>query len=71
MRYHSLVVDRKTLPSDLQITAWTVDDGHGEEIMGLQHQELPIFGVQFHPESVGTPTGRRIVQNFLEHANSG
>ena len=71
MRYHSLVVDRTTLPSDLQITAWTVDDGSGEEIMGVQHQELPIYGVQFHPESVGTPLGQDIVRNFLELAKLG
>jgi anthranilate synthase component 2 len=65
MRYHSLVLDRAGLPSDLQITAWTVDENF-EEIMGVQHQELPIYGVQFHPESVGTPLGPQIVKNFLD-----
>ena len=66
MRYHSLVVDRSSVPPDLQITAWTLEDDHGEEIMGLQHKTLPIYGVQFHPESVGTPVGHQIVQTFLE-----
>ncbi len=66
MRYHSLVVDRSSMPPDLQITAWTLEDDRGEEIMGLQHQALPIYGVQFHPESVGTPVGYQIVQNFLD-----
>ncbi len=61
MRYHSLVVERSSVPPDLQITAWT----HEEEIMGLQHQTIPIYGVQFHPESLGTPLGHQIVQNFL------
>ena len=65
MRYHSLVVDRASVPPDLQITAWTLEEMHSEQIMGLQHQTLPIYGVQFHPESVGTPLGHEIVQNFL------
>jgi len=61
MRYHSLVVRRQSLPDCLQITAES-DDG---EIMGLQHRQFPIHGVQFHPESVGTPDGLRLIQNFL------
>jgi anthranilate/para-aminobenzoate synthase component II len=61
-----LVVDRSSMPPVLQITAWTLEDDRGEEIMGLQHQALPIYGVQFHPESVGTPVGHQIVQNFLD-----
>ena len=60
-RYHSLVVDRATLPDVLEITAWT-DDGI---IMGLRHRELPIEGVQFHPESVLTESGHELVANFL------
>ncbi len=61
-RYHSLVVDRKTIPKDLAITAQTFDG----EIMALQHKTLPIYGVQFHPESVLTPDGIKILENFLE-----
>jgi anthranilate synthase component 2 len=60
-RYHSLVVRRDDLPSDLETIAWT-DDGL---VMGLRHRELPRFGVQFHPESILTPEGPRIVENFL------
>ena len=62
-RYHSLVVDEKTLPGDLEVTARTKDDGL---VMGLRHKTLPIHGVQFHPESVLTNEGRRILRNFLE-----
>ena len=60
-RYHSLIVERGSLPSSLDITAWT-DDG---TIMGLQHKEYPIFGVQFHPESIATQHGKKILKNFL------
>ena len=60
-RYHSLIVRRKSLPDSLQITAET-DDG---EIMGLQHREFPIHGVQFHPESILTTEGRKLLANFL------
>jgi anthranilate synthase/aminodeoxychorismate synthase-like glutamine amidotransferase len=63
-RYHSLVLDRATLPRVLKITASTLDEDR--EIMGLQHEEYPIFGVQFHPESVLTAHGKLIVRNFLE-----
>ena len=62
-RYHSLVVEEKTLPGDLEVTARTQDEG---VVMGLQHRLLPIHGVQFHPESVLTNEGRRILRNFLE-----
>ena len=60
-RYHSLVVKRETFPQSLTITAES-DDG---EIMGLQHRELPIHGVQFHPESILTEEGRKLLANFL------
>jgi anthranilate synthase/aminodeoxychorismate synthase-like glutamine amidotransferase len=62
-RYHSLVVDDKTWPADLEVAARTKDDG---VVMGLRHRTLPIHGVQFHPESVLTNEGRRILRNFLE-----
>ena len=60
-RYHSLIVDRESLPDDLEITAWTDQD----EIMGLKHKELPVHGVQFHPESVLTQGGMQMMENFL------
>ncbi|MBX6378354.1 MAG: aminodeoxychorismate/anthranilate synthase component II [Clostridia bacterium] len=60
-RYHSLVVDREGLPDCLEVTAWT-DDG---VIMGLRHRQWPVEGVQFHPESVLTPEGPRLLANFL------
>lgn len=60
-RYHSLVVDRKGFPEDLMITAWTRD----KEIMGLRHRQYPIYGVQFHPESIMTQEGKRLLKNFL------
>lgn len=63
-RYHSLAVDRATLPSCLRITAVTADAD--QEIMGLRHEEYPIFGVQFHPESILTRHGKRIMKNFLD-----
>jgi len=65
MRYHSLIVARDSLPSELEITAWSNDRPTGSEIMGLRHRRFPIHGVQFHPESVGTSYGKRILANFL------
>ncbi len=61
-RYHSLVAKRDTLPPELEVTAWTDED----EIMGLRHRHLPIWGVQFHPESILTEHGRTILANFLK-----
>ena len=66
-RYHSLVVDKATLPAALEITAWTEnEDGSMEEIMGLRHREFPVEGVQFHPESILTQHGHALLKNFLE-----
>jgi len=65
MRYHSLIVARDGLPDELEITAWSNDRPEGSEIMGLRHRRFPIHGVQFHPESVGTNHGKRILSNFL------
>ncbi|MBE5313814.1 MAG: aminodeoxychorismate/anthranilate synthase component II [Xanthomonadales bacterium] len=65
-RYHSLVVEQGSLPDCLEVTAWTENaDGSMEEIMGLRHRELPIEGVQFHPESILTQHGHALLANFL------
>ena len=65
-RYHSLVVDRNTLPDSLEVTAWTeYEDGSFEDIMGLRHREFPGEGVQFHPESILTEHGHALLKNFL------
>jgi len=65
-RYHSLVVEKISLPDCLEITAWTVDNnGEVDEIMGLRHKQLPIYGVQFHPESILTTSGHQLLNNFL------
>lgn len=64
-RYHSLIVDRATLPDCLEVTAW-LGDG---TIMGLRHRTLPIEGVQFHPESIASEHGHQMLRNFLESAN--
>jgi anthranilate synthase component 2 len=60
-RYHSLIVEKKSLPDSLQITAWTKD----KEIMGLAHKKFPIWGVQFHPESILTREGKKLLENFI------
>jgi len=66
-RYHSLVVERSSLPAALEVTAWTEnEDGSIEEIMGLRHREYPVEGVQFHPESILTEHGHALLKNFLE-----
>ncbi len=65
-RYHSLVVEKDSLPDCLEITAWTeTEDGEIDEIMGLRHRELPVEGVQFHPESILTAHGHDLLRNFL------
>ncbi|RUM44206.1 MAG: anthranilate/aminodeoxychorismate synthase component II [Desulfurobacterium sp.] len=63
IRYHSLVIDRETLPDVFEVTAESEDD---REIMGIKHKTLPIYGVQFHPESILTEDGIRIIENFLK-----
>lgn len=66
-RYHSLVVERESLPDCLEVTAWTqTESGQVDEIMGLRHRELAIEGVQFHPESILTAHGHDLLRNFLE-----
>jgi len=65
-RYHSLVIEKESLPDCLEITAWTQNkDGSIDEIMGVRHKELPIEGVQFHPESILTEHGHDLLKNFL------
>ncbi len=64
-RYHSLVIEKETLPACLEITATAADD---QEIMGIRHRELPVWGIQFHPESILTTTGMDILNNFLRLA---
>ena len=65
-RYHSLVIERETLPDCLEVTAWTEnEDGSMEEIMGMRHKDLPLEGVQFHPESILTRQGHDLLRNFL------
>ncbi|GAB2669430.1 anthranilate synthase component II [Arenimonas aestuarii] len=66
-RYHSLVVEKESLPDCLEITAWTENpDGSMDEIMGLRHRTLPVEGVQFHPESILTQHGHAMLRNFLQ-----
>jgi anthranilate synthase/aminodeoxychorismate synthase-like glutamine amidotransferase len=61
-RYHSLIIERSSLPDCLEITAWTAEG----EIMGIRHKEHPVHGVQFHPESILTVEGKKLLQNFLD-----
>ena len=69
-RYHSLVLEKHTMPDCLEMTAWTeYDNGEIEEIMGIRHRELPIEGVQFHPESIMTRCGHDLLQGFLNTVN--
>ena len=64
-RYHSLVIERASLPSELAVIAWTDEPGWEDEIQAVRHRSRPVWGVQFHPESIASEGGRRIVQNFL------
>jgi anthranilate synthase/aminodeoxychorismate synthase-like glutamine amidotransferase len=63
-RYHSLIVERSSIPDELVVTAWTAD----ETVMGLRHARHPTYGVQFHPESVHTKEGKKILSNFIRRA---
>jgi anthranilate synthase component 2 len=66
-RYHSLIVGWDSLPDCLEVTAWTeTPEGERDEIMGLRHRTLPVEGVQFHPESIFSPQGKTLLENFLE-----
>jgi anthranilate synthase/aminodeoxychorismate synthase-like glutamine amidotransferase len=65
MRYHSLVVSPNRLPAELEVIAWSEDREPGQEIMALCHRSLPVYGVQFHPESVATAHGKQVLANFL------
>jgi anthranilate synthase/aminodeoxychorismate synthase-like glutamine amidotransferase len=64
-RYHSLIVQEKGLPKDLEISAYTAENGGTRVIMGLRHKRFPVEGVQFHPESVLTGEGKKLIENFL------
>ena len=66
MRYHSLIVDPTTIPEALEIVAVATDDPN--EVHGVKHREHPVYGVQFHPESIMTPDGKQLLRNFLELA---
>jgi anthranilate synthase/aminodeoxychorismate synthase-like glutamine amidotransferase len=67
-RYHSLIVDEENLPADLEVSAWTKEKDGTRTIMGLRHRKFPVEGVQFHPESVLTDAGKKLISNFLTTA---
>mgnify|MGYP005828652293 CR=1 FL=1 len=62
MRYHSLVIEKDSIPSDLKVLARSTDD---DEIMAIKHKDYPLYGLQFHPESIGTKVGKQLLKNFL------
>ncbi len=64
-RYHSLVIDPETLPDQLETVAWTDEPGFEDEIQAVRHRELPVWGVQFHPESIASEKGHELLRNFL------
>jgi anthranilate synthase/aminodeoxychorismate synthase-like glutamine amidotransferase len=65
-RYHSLIVQEDSLPPDLEVSAWTAEPDGSRTVMGLRHKKYPVEGVQFHPESVLTSEGKKLIANFLE-----
>jgi anthranilate synthase component 2 len=65
-RYHSLVIEPGTLPEELEAIAWTDEPGWENEIQAVRHREHPVWGVQFHPESIASESGKDILRNFLE-----
>jgi anthranilate/para-aminobenzoate synthase component II len=64
-RYHSLIIEESSLPSDLKVSAWTTEKDGRRTIMGLRHKLFPVEGVQFHPESVLTEAGKKLIGNWL------
>ncbi|HEX6133007.1 MAG TPA: aminodeoxychorismate/anthranilate synthase component II [Longimicrobiales bacterium] len=64
-RYHSLIIDRESLPGELEVLAWTDEAEWEDEIQAIRHRELPVWGVQFHPESIASEAGRDLIRNFL------
>ena len=69
-RYHSLVVDTKTMPDEFKLTGWTYDQTEKEVVMAFQHKKYPLFGVQYHPEAILTEHGYAVFQNFLESTHA-
>ena len=65
-RYHSLIVEEKNLPNELEVSAWTSEKDGTRTIMGLRHKQYPVEGVQFHPESVLTDAGKKLIENFVK-----
>src|SRR5438445_95707 len=68
-RYHSLIVEEENLPTELEVSAWTREKDGTRTIMGLRHKRYPVEGVQFHPESVLTDAGKKLIGNFLAVAS--
>jgi len=64
-RYHSLIVEEKTVPKEFEVSAWTTEPDGSKTIMGMRHKKFPVEGVQFHPESVLTGEGKKLIRNFL------
>lgn len=64
-RYHSLVIEPGSLPDELQVCAWTAEPGYDDEIQAIRHKEHPVWGVQFHPESIASECGKEMLSNFL------
>jgi anthranilate synthase component II len=64
-RYHSLVIENESLPPELEVLAWTAEEGWTDEIQAVRHRTHPVWGVQFHPESIASEAGRELMRNFL------